>query len=53
MSKAVSYYDWELSFKEKSEKNQVLKRNNTNSLGISDSYFKDFMQKWKEKNSKK
>jgi hypothetical protein len=50
MSKAVSYYDWELSFKNKPEKDQVVQREDFNSLGISDNNFKDFIKKWKEKN---
>ena len=50
MSKAVSYYDWELSFKNKSEKNQTTKSESVNSLGIPEYNFKDFMKKWKEKN---
>ncbi|MFW9973253.1 MAG: hypothetical protein ACFFDF_23920 [Candidatus Odinarchaeota archaeon] len=50
MSKAVSYYDWELSFKNKSEKVQIIQKDEINSLGISDNNFKDFIKKWKEKN---
>ncbi len=58
MSKAISYYDWELNFRKKA----VLKpnsRNKTgrkisqgkiNSLGLSDNAFKDFMKKWKSEN---
>lgn len=58
MSKAISYYDWELNFRKKA----VLKpnsRNKTgkkisqekiNSLGLSDNAFKDFMKKWKNEN---
>ncbi|KKN10870.1 hypothetical protein LCGC14_1032180 [marine sediment metagenome] len=51
MSKAVSYYDWQLTFKNKS-KNVDKNLNNAffNSLGISDTNFKDFMKNWKEKN---
>ena len=50
MSKAVSYYDWELSFKNKFEKDQTNQKDDFNSLGISDNSFKDFMKKWKQKN---
>ncbi|MHA1912851.1 MAG: hypothetical protein ACW986_08300 [Promethearchaeota archaeon] len=49
MSKAVSYYDWNLSFKQ----NTPSKPNDKgliNSLGMTDNNFKDFMQKWKEEN---
>jgi len=59
MSKAISsYFDWELKFKKtsnfkqhtNSNYNSKLKKDNKNSLGISDKSFKDFMKKWKEKN---
>lgn len=50
MSKAVSYYDWELSHKIKSESDDNLKKNILNSLGMSDNIFKNFMIKWKENN---
>jgi len=50
MSKAISYYDWELSFKKKSEEELNLKENDINSLGISDHNFKDFIKKWKKVN---
>ncbi|MFX0021772.1 MAG: hypothetical protein ACFE9S_05565 [Candidatus Hermodarchaeota archaeon] len=50
MSKAVSYYDWELSFKNKSNKRQINPKEEFNSLGISDYNFKNFMKKWKESN---
>lgn len=50
MSKAESYYDWELSFKNKSEKNQNLISDNLNSLGMPDNNFKEILKKWKEKN---
>ena len=50
MSKAVSYYDWELSLKHKSEKEQIIRENDINSLGIFDNSFKDFMKRWKEEN---
>jgi hypothetical protein len=50
MSKAVSYYDWELSLKQKSEFGQIMPKNDINSLGMFENNFKDFMKKWKEKN---
>ncbi|MFX1390711.1 MAG: hypothetical protein ACFE9Z_11655 [Promethearchaeota archaeon] len=50
MSKAVSYYDWELSLKNKSESDEVIKKEEFNSLGMSDNSFKDFMKKWKNEN---
>ncbi|MFX0040321.1 MAG: hypothetical protein ACFFCY_15475 [Promethearchaeota archaeon] len=50
MSKAVSYYDWELSFKNKSDKDQTEQKEDFNSLGMSTYNFKDFIKKWKEKN---
>jgi hypothetical protein len=50
MSKAVSFYDWSLSLKNKSENDQILQKDDINSLGMSDNNFKDFMKKWKENN---
>ncbi len=50
MSKAVSYYDWELSFKSKSDLDQIIQKDVINSLGMSDNNFKDFIKKWKKKN---
>ena len=51
MSKAIiSYYDWELSFKSKSESEKYLKKDNLNSLGMPDNNFKEFMKKWKKNN---
>ncbi|MFX1326865.1 MAG: hypothetical protein ACFE91_01810 [Promethearchaeota archaeon] len=49
MSKAVSYYDWELSFKRKTNSNNRSLNDNgsINTLGISDEDFKDFIKKWK------
>lgn len=46
MSKAVSYFDWSLSLKHKSESDKEI----FNSLGMSDNNFKDFIKKWKDKN---
>lgn len=52
MSKAVSYYDWKLSFQRKADSTEesVNESEITNTLGISDNNFKNFMKKWKEKN---
>ena len=54
MSKTVSYYDWELSFKKKADlapiDSRVVKRANINSLGIPDNDFKEFMKNWKKEN---
>ncbi len=50
MSKAVSYYDWELSFKNKNESIKDIKNDNFNAIGMSDNNFKDYIKKWKEKN---
>jgi hypothetical protein len=50
MSKAVSYYDWELSFKNKIESKKNLRDDNLNAIGITDKGFKDFMKKWKKEN---
>lgn len=53
MSKAISYYDWELSFKKKDIPNEVdlLIDNETfNTLGIDEGNFKEFLSSWKEKN---
>ncbi|MFX1325939.1 MAG: hypothetical protein ACFE8N_13380 [Promethearchaeota archaeon] len=49
MSKAVSYYDWNLAFKQKPTPTSDDKFS-VNSLGISDNNFKEFIKKWKEKN---
>ncbi|MFX1480310.1 MAG: hypothetical protein ACFFCI_19560 [Promethearchaeota archaeon] len=54
MSKAISYYDWKLSFQRKID-TEVEKSNDNepfNTLGIPDSNFKDFVKNWKEKNLK-
>ena len=42
MSKDDSYYDWELSFKEKK------KRNKLNKLGISEEQFREHLKKWRK-----
>ncbi|MHA2397606.1 MAG: hypothetical protein ACXADU_01785 [Promethearchaeota archaeon] len=49
MSKAVSYYDWNLSFKQTIQSKPNDKAF-INSLGMTDNNFKDFMNKWKEEN---
>ncbi len=52
MSKAVSYYDWKLSFKKKIDSNNDNLEDNDsiNTLGIRENSFKDFIKKWKENN---
>jgi len=50
MSKAISYYDWQKSFRNKPKSDNVLYQEDSNSLGISENNFKDFIKKWKEKN---
>ncbi|MBA7670076.1 hypothetical protein ES703_78219 [subsurface metagenome] len=57
MSKAVSYYDWELQFKKplsnRSSENLIKRAKNKesfNSLGISNNKYKEFMRNWKQKN---
>ncbi len=50
MSKAVSYYDWELSFKHKNKPSEDSENDNFNKIGLSNNNFKDFLKKWKEKN---
>lgn len=52
MSKAVSYYDWKISFQRKIDikKDEVNDIEPINTLGISDNNFKNFVNNWKEKN---
>ncbi|MFX0000194.1 MAG: hypothetical protein ACFE9Q_01955 [Candidatus Hodarchaeota archaeon] len=50
MSKAVSYYDWEKSFRDKPKSDLKLKQDDINSLGISENNFKDFIKKWRKEN---
>ena len=50
MSKAISYYDWELSFKSKNESSKKVIDDDLNGIGIPKKSFKDFMKKWKEDN---
>ncbi|MHA2282047.1 MAG: hypothetical protein ACXAC5_14485 [Promethearchaeota archaeon] len=50
MSKAVSYYDWKQSFKNNSELDKQSDKEEINSLGVSDTYFKNFVKKWKDNN---
>ncbi|MFX1310783.1 MAG: hypothetical protein ACFE9M_13085 [Promethearchaeota archaeon] len=50
MSKAISYYDWQQSLRDKPKSKETVDQDNTNSLGISGNNFKDFIKKWKEKN---
>lgn len=50
MSKAVSYYDWQQSFRDKPKSDKLLNQESTNSLGLSETNFKNFMKKWKKEN---
>ena len=50
MSKAASFLDWELSLTCKSEEEKIINYYKPNSIGMSESNFKDFMKEWKEKN---
>ncbi|MBA7550380.1 hypothetical protein ES705_42892 [subsurface metagenome] len=52
MSKAVSYYDWKLSFQRKidTKEDELNDNKPVNTLGISENNFKDFIKNWKEKN---
>jgi len=50
MSKAVSYYDWQQSFRDKNKSDKILNQDNINSLGISENNFKNFVKKWKKEN---
>ena len=52
MSKAVSYYDWELSFQRKIdiEKEEVNDNEPINTLGIFKNDFRDFVKSWKARN---
>ena len=52
--KTSSFLDWELSFRGLKpniiNEKYTYKKKDVNSLGISDTKFKDFMKTWKEKN---
>ena len=58
MSKAISYYDWELNFRKRTvlkpnsrnKTEKIVSKEHFNSLGLSDNAYKDFMTKWKSKN---
>ncbi len=52
MSKAMSYYDWELNFKKIThlDNKPVVKKGKTNSLGIHQDDFKNYLKEWKKKN---
>jgi hypothetical protein len=49
-SHSVSFYDWELSFKKKPSTSKKISNDKMNKLGINDNVFKNFVNKWKEKN---
>jgi len=48
MSKAISYYDWSLGFKKYSSK--IESDSTKNSLGLDENEFREYLNKWKEKN---
>lgn len=59
MSKAASFLDWEIDFRNKNikeEKTRISEEQSSenyeelNSVGISESEFKEFMKEWKKKN---
>ena len=52
MSKSISYYDWELSFKKagKVVEKPTSKQVDTNSLGLPVSGFKQYLANWKKTN---
>jgi len=52
MSKAISYYDWELGLKKKihSEDDPIRKEEETTKIGIPKSTFKSFLSEWKKNN---
>ncbi|KKL76625.1 hypothetical protein LCGC14_2043000 [marine sediment metagenome] len=54
MSKALtnydSFYDWENSFKIKSESEKKIETQSTISIGISEDIFRNFLKKWKKNN---
>ena len=50
MSKAISYYDWSLGFKKYSSNEES--ESTTNSLGLDDNVFKEYLNEWKAKNLK-
>jgi hypothetical protein len=52
MSKAVSFYDWELGFKRKTHSVADSKERDdeVNSIGIPKTTFKSFITEWKKKN---
>lgn len=50
MSKAISYFDWELSFKKPTVSSINNEEKEENSLGIPNTMLKNFLSEWKEKN---
>jgi len=52
MSKAISYFDWELNLRKSSSKRShpTAKEDVVNSLGIPESIYKNFLNEWKKKN---
>lgn len=53
MSKAISYYDWTLTFKKNdTNHNSVSTKPKINSIGLKESEFKEHLKTWKAKNLK-
>jgi hypothetical protein len=53
MSKAISYYDWELSYHEREGKKENIfekQKKDQTSIGISKETLKNFLEKWKNEN---
>ncbi|MHA1291644.1 MAG: hypothetical protein ACTSQJ_03125 [Promethearchaeota archaeon] len=53
MSKALSFFEWELNFRSKSHSFSNFKKKEVkvNSLGILEEDFKKYLEKWKERNN--
>ncbi len=51
MSRAISYYDWELSYHSSNkEESSEKERDNQTSIGISKKTLKNYLEKWKKEN---
>jgi len=53
MSRAISYYDWELSYHEREGKKEKLfekENKDQTSLGISKETLKNYLEEWKKEN---
>lgn len=55
MEKCQSFFDWELRMKNKTKSimDQQSKKNPTNSLGLSQEEYEEFLHDWKDKNLRK